>query len=384
MDLGPFFRKWLADARDAQSSDGRFPDFAPHPFGPDARFSGVPAWGDAGVVVPWSAYQSYGDRRVLEESWDSVTRWIEWIRKNNPDLVWRNARNNDYGDWLNGVTLVADGWSKDGCEVPKDLFATAMFARSVEIAAKMARALERADAEREYAALRRDVESAFRREFALEDGSLRGDTQAGYALALAFDLLPEKDRERALERLVNGIRSRGGALTTGMMSTHFALIELSRRGQHELACAIALRRDFPSWGFAIDNGATTLWERWDGFVPGRGFQDAGMNSFNHWAFGSIGEWLMRMVAGIDPDESSPAWTHVTIRPRPGFITHARGEYDSIRGRIASEWSVEDGALLLDVEIPVGTTATIVLPEDGGGEATEVGAGRYHFRRELPE
>jgi alpha-L-rhamnosidase len=127
-----------------------------------------------------------------------------------------------------------------------------------------------------------------------------------------------------------------------------------------------------------------LWERWDGFVPGRGFQDAGMNSFNHWAFGSIGEWLMRMVAGIDPDESSPAWTHVTIRPRPGFITHARGEYDSIRGRIASEWSVEDGALLLDVEIPVGTTATIVLPEDGGGEATEVGAGRYHFRRELPE
>lgn len=384
MDLGPFFQKWLADVRDAQASDGRFPDFAPHPFGPDQRFSGVPAWGDAGVVVPWSAYQSYGDRRIIEESWDSVTRWIDWIRKENPDLVWRKARNNDYGDWLNGSTLVRDGWSKDGCEVPKDLFATAMFARSTGIAAQMARVLEKSDAERENATLHEGVVAAFRREFLGQDAVLRGDTQAGYALALAFDLLPPEQRERALDRLVRGIQARGGALTTGMMATHFALLELSRRGHHELACAIATRRDFPSWGFAIDNGATTLWERWDGFVPGRGFQDAGMNSFNHWAFGSIGEWLMRMVAGIDPDESKPAWEHVTIRPRPGFITHARGQYDSIRGRIASEWSVEDGELLLDVEIPVGTTATIVMPEKGPGAVTEVGAGRYHFRCELPE
>lgn len=415
MDLASFFEKWTTDVRDAQADDGRFPDFAPHPFGKDARFSGVPAWGDAGVIVPWSAWQSYGDESVIEENYESAVRWIEWVRAHNPDLVWRHDRNNDYGDWLNGDTLTMDGWSKSGGEVPKDVFGTAFFAHSVDLVAQMAQVVHRDADAAKYAELGRDIRRAFAAAFVDSEGAITGDTQAGYALALAFDLVPQVGRERPLARLVRAIEARGDALTTGMMATHHALIELSRGGQHALASKLAMRRAFPSWGFAIDHGATTLWERWDGYVPGRGFQDPGMNSFNHWAFGSVGEWLMRMVAGIDPDESAPGWKHFAIRPRPGAITRARGVYDSIRGRIVSDWAVEADGFRLDIEIPANSSARVYLPARDADQVTEggrvakdavgvrlvgserdgpgpdaitwrtfdVGAGRYHFRSAAP-
>jgi alpha-L-rhamnosidase len=365
MDLAAFFTKWLEDVRDAQADDGRFPDFAPHPYGRNERFTGTPGWGDAGVNVPWLAYVNYGDKRLLEKSYPSVVRWIEHIQKANPDLVWAKDRGNDYGDWLNGDALDNLNWSKKGGAVPNEVLATAMFAHSTEIASKMAAALGRADDARRFKDLFEKIKAAFDAAFVTQDGVVKGNTQGGYALALAFDLLPPKLQPRAMAHLsVDITEKHDGHLTTGFQTTHLALDELARRGLAYVEVASRLARDksFPSWGYMIDQGATTIWERRDGFVKGRGFQDPGMNSFNHYAFGSVGEYMIRWIAGIQPDEDAPGWSHFTVRPRGGIqIQHARAEIATIRGAIASGWKLAGEKIHLDVTIPANTSASVYLP-----------------------
>ncbi|MBI5432044.1 MAG: family 78 glycoside hydrolase catalytic domain [Planctomycetes bacterium] len=368
-DLAAFFTKWMFDVRDAQARDGRFPDFAPHPFDPNARFSGAPAWADAGVLVPWTAYTFYGDRRLLEEHIEAAERWVEFVRATNPDGVWRNERGNDYGDWLNGDWIALAGWKKEGANVPKDLFATAFHARSAQTLSKLEAALGRRPQAAEFAKLFETIRQAFVREFVKPDGSLPGDTQAGYALALEFDLLPEFARELALERLVADIDARGGHLSTGIQATPRALFALSNNGRHELACKLVLDTRCPSWGYMLEQGATTIWERWDGFVPGRGFQDPGMNSFNHFAFGSVGEWMMATLAGIEPDETHPGFERFFLRPRPGpGLDWVRASYASVRGTIASAWRRVDGevggevGVVVEYEftVPPNTLASVAL------------------------
>ncbi len=388
MDLAAFFTKWLQDVRDAQADDGRFPDFAPHPFDPNARFSGAPGWADAGVFVPWTAWVNYGDRKVLGESFDSARRWIEFVRAKNPDLVWREARGNDYGDWLNGEAIVAEGWKREGCAVPKELFATAFFEHSTRLASKMASALEKRDDAERLAQLADSIRAAFLKTFVTDaDGTLTGDTQAGYALALEFELLPANLRDHAVARIVEDVRARGLHLSTGIQTTHRALLALSHNGEHELACRLALSTSFPSWGYMIDQGATTIWERWDGYVKGRGFQDPGMNSMNHWAFGAIGEWMMRTLAGIEPDEAHPGWEHFFIRPMlGGDLTFVDATYHSPRGDIRVAWKHAKGDLgesaECEVTIPPNTTATVVWPDVTRFEAhrrpVELAAGRHSF------
>jgi len=403
MDLAAFFKKWIPDVRDAQADDGRYADFSPHPFDRNRHFTGVPAWGDAGVIVPWRAWLNYADRRLLEEHLDSMKRWIEYVHRQNPGLIWRQARGNDYNDWLNADTLKLAGWPAKGGEVPKDVFATMYFAHSTELVSKMAGAIGRDEDARHYAQLFADIQAAFNREFVKPDGRLPGDTQAGYALALHFNLLPDDLRPRAVAHLREAIRKYDGHLSTGFLSTRCLMLELTRSGYNDEAWQLITNRTFPSWGFMIANGATTMWERWDGYVPGRGFQDPGMNSFNHWAFGSVGEWMFQSIVGIQPDEQHPAWKHFIIRPRPGGgVTCADGRYDSIRGLIASDWKIAKGRFVLAVTIPANTTATIYVPTTGietvtesgkparsgpglkflrmdeGNAVFEVGSGRYHF------
>jgi alpha-L-rhamnosidase len=398
-DLAGFFPKWLRDVRDAQADDGRFPDFAPHPYGKNVRFTGTPAWGDAGVVVPWVAWVNYGDKRLLESHLDAMLRWLEWIRSKNPDLVWRNDRGNDYGDWLNGDTLVREGWPKEGAATPGEVLATAMFARSAALVARMAAVVGRAEDAKKCADLAVGIRAAFRKAFVGEDGSLTTATQGACALALASGALEPPQQDRALDALVRSIDGAyAGHLSTGFTSTLPALMELSNRGRADLATKLALDHRFPSWGYAVDNGATTLWERWDGFVPERGLQDSGMNSFNHYAFGAIGEWMVRAAAGIEPDEEHPAWSHFRVHPRAGpALTSAAATLDTIRGRISSTWSRTGDAFDLEVSIPPNTSATVTLPakdpasvteggnripavSTGNGEAVlELRAGTYHLR-----
>jgi len=373
MDMAAFCTKWMRDVRDAQAEDGRFADFSPHPFGKNMRFTGVPGWGDAGLVVPWRVWQHYGDKRMLAESFESAKRWVEFIRGNNPNLLWKNKRGNDYGDWLNSDTLVYEGFPRKGGQVPKEIFATMMFAYATDLLSRMARVLGKDDEAKKYAALFDDIKAAFNKAYVSEDGHIQGDTQAGYALALHFELLPEKLRPSAFKYMLDGIARYNGHMSTGFHSTYRMMLELTRAGRNEVAYDLINNRTFPSWGYSIENGATTIWERWDGYVKGRGFQDKGMNSFNHYAIGAVGEWMYRVILGINDDDAHPAYEHFTLRPRPGGgLKWARGYYDSIRGRIESSWSVAEGRLKFDVTIPANTTATVYVPAKNVESVTESG------------
>jgi len=368
MNLAAFFPKFAQDTRDGQSDDGRFPDFAPRPGDRNTGFSGVPAWGDAGVFVPWTAYVNYADTQLLADQFDAAARWIDYIRRNNPDLIWRHGRNNDYNDWLNGDEIIFEGWPKTGGAVPNEVFATAFFAHSTQLVARMAKILGRSEAQVAYSNLFKQIQTAFNEAFVTPDGHIRGNTQGGYALALNFNLLPDELRPRALQYLVENIKTNyHGHLSTGIQTTHRAMLELSKGGYGDVAWALLQNRSFPSWMYMIDNGATTIWERWDGFVKGRGFQNPGMNSLNHWALGSVGEWVWRNIIGLNPDEEHPGWKHFTIAPQPGGgVTWANGDYESIHGKITCSWKIENRQFMLDIVIPTNTTATISLPRAGNG------------------
>jgi alpha-L-rhamnosidase len=373
MDMAAFFTKFARDIRDDQAKDGRFPDFAPHPGDPNTAFSGAPAWADAGVIVPWRAYQNYGDTRILADQFEAARRWVDYIHKANPDLVWAKSRNNDYNDWLNGDWIKQTGWPAKGGSVPNPVFATAFFAHSTELVSKMATVLGRTDEARTYGTLFERIRSVFNERFVALDGHIEGDTQGGYALALSFDLLPEALRPKAKALLVENIHRYGDHLSTGIQTTHRAMLELTRQNSSDLAWQLLTNRTFPSWLYMVDNGATTIWERWDGFVKGRGFQDAGMNSFNHWAFGAVGEWMWRNIAGLNPDDSKPGWKHFIIAPKPGAgVNWAGGDYRSIRGRIACHWKLADSKFVIHVSVPPNTSASIRIPTIDGSRITEAG------------
>ena len=373
MDMAAFFTKWMRDVRDAQAEDGRFADFSPHPFGKNKIFTGVPGWGDAGIVVPWRVWQHYGDKRMLAENFESAKRWVEFIRSNNPDLLWKNSRGNDYGDWLNSDTLVYEGFPRKGGQVPKEIFATMMFAYAADLLSRIAGVLGKDDEARKYGLLFENIKTALNKAYVGEDGRIQGDTQAGYALALHFDLLPVKMRPLAVKHMLEGIAAYKGHMSTGFHSTYRMMLELTRAGENEAAYRLINQRTFPSWGYSIENGATTIWERWDGYVKGRGFQDKGMNSFNHYAIGAVGEWMYRTILGINNDDSHPGYEHFVLRPYPGGgLNWAKGSYDSIRGKIESSWSVANGRLKFDVTIPANTTATVYVPARDEANVTEGG------------
>ena len=372
MDMAAFFSKWVRDVRDAQADDGRYPDIAPNPGARNAG-GGAPAWADAGTVVPWRMYQNYADKRLLEEHFESAKRWVDFVHKNNPNLLWQNARGADFNDWLNGDTLVYEGWPKTGASVPNEVFATAFFAHSTWIISQMARVIGRTEEADSYGRLAEDIKAAFNKAFVKPDGRIEGDTQAGYALALGLDLLPEEVRPEAARHMVEAFTRYNGHMSTGFLSTHRLMLELTRMGYNDEAYRLVELRTFPSWGFMIENGATTIWERWDGYVKGRGFQDPGMNSFNHWAFGSVGEWMWRSIVGINPDDANPGYKRFIIHPRPGGgLTWAKGEYNSIRGKIVSDWRIEKGKLTLKVSVPTNTTALVYVPAESAAAVTESG------------
>jgi alpha-L-rhamnosidase len=282
-----------------------------------------------------------------------MTRWMDYLAEANPELLWLHRRANDFGDWL----------SIDA-PTPKDLLASAYWAYDAYLMAQMARALGRATDEERYATLFAGIRAAFNRAFVGDDGQVAGNTQTAYVLALHFDLLPEALRPVAARRLVDDIAARGGHLSTGFVGVGYLLPVLAEAGYVDVAYRLLLNETFPSWGYSIRQGATTIWERWDGWTEEQGFQDPRMNSFNHYSLGSVGQWLYQYAAGIDTDPERPGFAHILIRPRIGLgLTHLRAEYRSIRGLIVSEWTVADGAVTLAVTIPANTTATVYVPAE---------------------
>jgi alpha-L-rhamnosidase len=370
MDMAAFLRKFLLDMRDEQSADGNLPDVAPNPMktrpgvvpGLTDDLYGSPAWADASVIIPWRLWVNYGDKSAVEENYESARRWVDYVHNANPDLLWRNKRGLDPGDWLNGDTLIWDGWPKEGGATPREVFGSAFFAHSLDLVSRMAAVLGKEDDANRYREFFEESKRAFNSKFVSGDGRIQGDTQGGYALALHFDLLPESMRKQAVEHMVRGFDQYNGHLSTGFHSSHRLMLELTRNGRSDEAYRLLNLTGFPSWRLMIDNGATTIWERWDGFVEGRGFQDPGMNSFNHVAFGSVGEWIWRNVGGINPDEEKAGFKHIIIHPLPGGgLTWANATYDSVRGKIVSNWKTRKEEFVLDVTIPPNTTASVYLP-----------------------
>ena len=361
MDVAAFITKWGDDILDAQSPDGAYPDVAPRL---GAERDGAPAWGDAGVIVPWTIYRRYGDVRILERHWDAMERYVAYLVRHNPDLLWRSRRHNDYGDWLSV-----------GADTPREVLATSYLAYDAKLMARIAGVLGRADREARYEELYRDVVAAFNRAYVGEDGFIEGDTQTVYLLALHMGLVADELRERVAERLVADIEARDWHLTTGFIGVGLLCPVLTEAGYADVAYRLLLNETFPSWGYSIRHGATTIWERWDGWTEESGFQTPLMNSFNHYSLGSVAQWLYEYVAGIRLDPERPGYEHVLIAPEPGGLAWARATYHSIRGPISSGWRQEDGTFQLDIEIPANVTATVVLP---GGERHEVGSGRRSF------
>ena len=360
-DIAGFMTKWTRDVDDAQSNAGGFSDVTPRLTVPD---EGAPAWGDAGVIVPWTIYQQYGDKRILAVHYNAMAKWIAYINDVNPNHLWIHRSSNNFGDWLN----VQD-------DTPRDVIATAYFSYSTHILAKAAKVLGKNDDAKKYELLFRQIRQAFNDKFVHQDGTIKGDSQTDYILALRFGLLDPKFQTIATEKLAHHILvDRKGHLSTGFLGVGYLCPTLTEFGRSDIAYKLLNTDTYPSWGYSIRQGATTIWERWDGWTADKGFQDASMNSFNHYSLGSVGEWMYNTILGIDIDPEDAGFHHIVLHPIPGGgLTFAKGSVDTIHGTVSSEWHLgANGAFTLDITIPANTTATLVFPTSTNAKVTEGG------------
>jgi alpha-L-rhamnosidase len=352
-DLATFWTKWLRDLRDSARDDGSITDIAPAMRDKPA----APGWGDVITILPWTAYQFYGDTRIIEENYASMRAWVEYMRGQAENgLLYKVER---YGDWVAPVAS------------PKHPIASAYYYYSTELLSRMARAIGRTDDAVRYRELAAKIAEAFNAEYLDDTNNYPEGTQTGNLLPLFFGITPEARRDAVFANVVENIGSRGDHLSTGFLGTACLMPVLSGMGGHDVACRLALQRTYPSWGYMVDNGATTIWERWNGNrIEEVG---AGMNSFNHFCFGVVGEWFYQSLAGINPDPEMPGFKHTIIRPRPGAgLTWAKAEYRSVHGLIRSSWKIDNAGLALDVVIPANTSATIHVPATDAAAVTEGG------------
>ena len=354
MDSALMLSEWLKDLAFDQREDGAVPFVVPHVL-KDSCY-GSSAWGDAATIVPWTLYQCYDDKRVLENAYPSMRRWLKFIESQSENDLW--AHGFQYGDWLG---LDAHEGSYTGA-TDKTLIATAFYAHSVQLTQRAAEVLGYEKDASELRALRRRIVKAYRREFITPSGRLAVRTQTAYALTLHFDLAEEQDRPRMVRELVALIDENGGHLTTGFVGTPYLCLALTEGGAHEAAGRLLLKSDYPSWLYSVTRGATTMWEHWDGVKPDGSFWSKDMNSFNHYAYGSIGEWLIRALAGIDLTE--PGYRKLVIHPRPiEGLSFVSAWQKTPYGRVSCEWRIEEGGLhIVNCNIPCGTTAVAVLEQ----------------------
>ena len=374
MDVAAFFTKWMIDVEDAQTPEGIFPDTAPRlregeNFIGLGNLGGSAGWADAGVIIPYTIWRVYGDRRILERHYNAMVKWVDWIASHNPDGLRVNQLSNNYGDWL---CIPSD--TSFGTHSPmKNLLATAYWADDCTKLARIARELGRDEDAKRFEKMFAHVRAAFQKEWVEPNGRVTTDTQTGYLLALAFDLLPENLCAAAAEHLVNDIKSLDWHLSTGFIGISHLNPQLTLAGRTDVAYRLLLRDDYPSWLYPVKHGATTIWERWNGWTEQEGFFVPHMNSFNHYSLGSVGEWLFRHVAGIELDPEIPGFQKFILRPFVGDgLDFARASYRTMHGEITSEWKRDGGKLSWSVRIPANTTAKIFIPSLPNSVVTENG------------
>ena len=372
-DTAAFYTKWLKDLALDQEDDGAVPFVIPNALSHATRKGEAASagWADVATVVPRTVYQAFGDKRILEEQYPSMKAWVEYMRTQAGDrYIWGSGFS--FGDWLAFATTDSD---YPGATTDKDFLQTAYFARSTNLLAKTAAVLGKKEDAAEYAGLEEKVKAAFLREFVTPDGRISPNTQTAYAITLEFDLLPASMRKEAADRLAADVK-KFGHLTTGFLGTPVLCKALSDNEHLDEAYLLLNRKEYPSWLYPVTKGATTIWERWDGIKPDGTFQNPGMNSFNHYAYGAIGDWMYRVVAGIQIDEANPGYKHIVIEPRPGGgLTSAKASVETMYGLVASGWEITGDKLTLKVQIPANTTATVKLPN---GKVEEIGSGEYEF------
>ena len=392
-DIQSFSHKWMYDVVDAQTPQGAFTNVSPNvlPFEGEGTAGtsawsegmvGAPGWGDAGVIVPYTTWLQYRDRQIIERSWDSMQRWLDFIQKANPNFLRQKGVGPNFADWL------APDPNTD-----KDLLATAYWTLIANMMSEMADATGREDEARHYADVVANIRSAFQQAYIKEDGTVGTGTQTSYVVALYTKMAPPLLEPALVDNLVKDIETKGWHLSTGFLGTPFLLFTLADHGRVDVAYRLLLNETYPSWGYMLSKGATTWWERWNGDTG-----DPSMNSYNHYAFGSVVAWIYRYVAGIDTSLQDPGFHQIVVHPRLDTrMTQARAEYDSAYGKIVSDWSGKpQGPFELKVTIPANTRAKLFLPasanaqviqdgtaiqpqQESGSYVVEVGSGSYEFR-----
>jgi len=362
-DVDSFYAGWLRDLAADQKPNGDLPNVIP-----DARHTRLQpfsqsreGWGDAAVIVPWTLYLSYGDKRVLEDQYPSMKAWVDYLRGANPTFLVRNPEH-QHGDWLAYASPPLEARAYPGATTGLDLAATAYYANSVDLLAKAAAVLGKSDDVTTYRGVFEQIKAAWDDEFVTPSGRVGENTQTAYTLALRFNLIPAALHDQAVARLAADVKLHKDHITTGFMGTPNIEYALSDNGQIDAAYALLEQKGYPSWLYPVTMGATTMWERWDAQKPDGTFQDPGMSSFNHYARGAVGEWMYRVVAGIDLDPAEPGYKHVLIQPQPGGgLSFVRASLKTGYGEVASAWEVEGDGLKLTVTIPPNTHATVRLP-----------------------
>ena len=356
-DVEKFFERWLVELKIAQHTDGDFPAVAPAILDPGSG----PAWAEAGIICPWVLYEMYEDKKVLEVQYDSMTKFINFMIKQSGKKLLPPKKYHCYGDWLS-----------HNAETPHDIIYTAYFAYSADLMSRIASILGKKSDAKKYAALFENIKTAFNKAYLNKKTfRIKGDTQTCYILAIVYNLVDGQAREKAAEYLIEKIAERNYHLSTGFVGTKDIVTALEKIGRNDIAFKLLLNESYPSWGFSIKHGATTIWERWNGWTPDEGFGDARMNSFAHYAYGAVYLWIAENIGGIRA--AAPAFKKIIIKPVPGGnINSAKCEYKSVHGKISTNWKKSKNKFALEVEIPVNTTAEIHFPASSKKRLTENG------------
>jgi alpha-L-rhamnosidase len=420
MNVASFMTRWAADVTDSQNPDGSVP--AVVPFAAKVPTDGGPAWADAAIICPWTIYLCYGDRSILETSYETMTRFMDFLLNTSPGYI-RCAP--DYEGWPG-----FGDWLSINASTPRDLLGTAFLAYDASLLARIAAILGKPDDAARFQHIFEGAREAFQRRYLIgssahveteapsairkqmddadrisrgnlqqvDYGEIRSQvfntdlftpTQTSYVLALYFNLLPADLQPLAVSELVADLERRGMHLSTGFVGSPYLNHVLSEHGRLDIAYALLNQKSWPSWLYAVTQGATTIWERWDGWTEEFGFQTPEMNSFNHYAYGAIGAWMYSTIAGIDLDPNRPGYRHIILRPQPGGdLTHASARLQTLYGEVTSAWKRDQAAFRWEIVVPPNTTATAYLPPFGthahingdpiDGTTVSLQAGRYQI------
>ena len=396
MNVNDFFAKWLRDVAADQSPAGAVPFVIPNCFG---FTQGSTGWADVATVIPWNMYLAYGDKRILATQYASMKAWVDYMQHQSKNDLWNTGFH--FGDWL--FYSLDDDTDGSSAITDKYFIAQCFYAYSTQLLINAATVLDKKDDVTYYTGLLKKIKDAFFKEYVTPNGRLVSGTQTAYTLALNFDMLPDSLRDQAAARLVENIHAYGDHLTTGFLGTPYLCHVLTRFGKDNMAYRLLLQDTYPSWLYPVKMGATTIWERWDGIRPDKTFEAASMNSFNHYSYGAIGDWMYRVMAGMDTYTDGPGYKHIRIMPHPGGgFTNATASLQTYYGNLSSGWEVKDGKTYYNIEIPANTKADIFLPAKQAEDISEddkplssdkslnvgqyqdgyigisVGSGTYHF------